>query len=69
MDTLVSHDQLRPSIPQLIIQNIDAFGALQSFHDVKPRASRLQIMTTLRDEHSIDTSGEHWQNWANMGAK
>ena len=56
-------------IPQIIKDNVKLFGTLQEFHDEPGSHNRKMRRNRLRDNHDIDTSGEHWQQWVDMGAK
>ena len=56
-------------VPQIIKDNVGLFGTLQEFHDEPGSHNRKMRRNRLRDNHNIDTSGDHWQKWVDMGAK
>lgn len=45
----------------------DALSALQSFHDSSSQSGRDAYRSVLRGQHDIETSGDHWQQWIDMG--
>ena len=55
-------------VPQIIKDNLDLFYELQSFHDETGSLIREYYRNRLRDNHDIDTSAAHWQQWVDMGA-
>ena len=56
-------------VPVIIHNNRDLFTELQRFHD-EPRSQRREILRdVLRVAHNIDTSGDHWQQWVDVGAE
>ena len=62
-------DDFPKNVPQIIKDNRDLFTELQRFHD-EPRSQRREILRdVLRVAHNIDTSGDHWQQWVDMGAE
>ena len=56
-------------IPQIIKDNLDMFAVLQDFHDEGYSIDREAYRKRLRDDHNIDTSGDHWQQWVDMGER
>ena len=68
-----SFDDLPPSypdeVPVIIHNNRDLFAALQDFHDQPGSPAREYYRNRLRDNHDIDTSAAHWQQWVDMGAE
>jgi len=55
------------SIPEIIPENTEAFGDLQQFHDTPRKFSRETLRTRLHLSYGINTSGEHWEQWVDMG--
>ena len=55
-------------VPEVIKDNLDLFYELQSFHDETGSLIREYYRNRLRDNHDIDTSAAHWQQWVDMGA-
>ena len=60
-----------PSYPDevqaIIKDNLNIFAELQRFHD-EPESQRREILrNVLRVAHNIDTSGDHWQKWVDLG--
>ena len=62
-------DDFPKNVPQIIKDNLDLFYELQSFHDETGSLIREYYRNRLRDNHDIDTSGDHWQQWVDMGAE
>ena len=62
-------DDFQDEIPQIIKDNLDLFSELQSFHDEGYSIIRENYRNRLRDDHNIDTSAAHWQQWVDMGAE
>ena len=56
-------------VPQIIKDNLDMFAVLQDFHDEGYSIVREMCRNRLRDNYKIDTSGDHWQQWVDMGAE
>ena len=56
----------RNRIPQIILDNDDAFYSLQKFHDCKRKSSRACWSLELKDL-GIDVSALHWKRWMDMG--
>lgn len=65
LDALVC--EFGAEVPELIRENEGAFYLLQSFHDVATKKMRISDMGLLSREYGIDTSGDHWQQWVEMG--
>jgi len=62
-------DDLPKNVPQIIKDNVKLFGTLQEFHDEGYSIDREAYRNRLRDDHNIDTSAAHWQQWVDMGAE
>ena len=66
--SLLDEDQgIVEGLPQPILDNPNLFSQLQCFHDSNQSSTRLGCAAILRDCYNIDTSGEHWQAWADLG--
>ena len=59
--------QRAPDLPEVVEKNLGTFKRLQDFHDLPAKVSRVSVRRTLREVHGINTSGEHWQQWIDMG--
>jgi len=62
-------DEFPKNVPQIIKDNLDLFSELQRFHDAPGSHTRKNYRNRLRYDHDIDTSGDHWQQWVDMGEK
>jgi len=60
-------DDFPDDVPEIIKDNIDLFSTLQVFHDQPGPLNREDWRDRLRDNHKIDTSAPHWQQWVDMG--
>ena len=66
--SLTDEDQgIVKGLPQPILDNQNLFSQLQRFHDSNQRSVRLSCADILQESYNIDTSGEHWQAWADLG--
>ena len=59
-------DGYADTIPDLITDNLDVFIQLQGFHDYRSKDNRVVRLDSL-NSLGIDTSGEHFQQWTDMG--
>lgn len=55
------------NIPQILVDNAEAFHDLQRFHDAKYKREREHYSDLLATVNNIDTSAPHWQQWVDMG--
>jgi len=62
-------DDFPDDVPQIIKDNLDMFAVLQDFHDATGSHTRENYRDRLRDNHNIDTSAAHWQQWVDMGER
>ena len=62
-------DDFPDDVPEIIKDNIDLFSTLQVFHDQPGPLNREASRNELSNDHDIDTSAPHWQQWVDMGAE
>ncbi len=55
-------------LPSLVKQHRYAFTELQRFHDKDTRVMRSRHKERMSKNWDIDTSGDHWQQWVEMGS-
>jgi hypothetical protein len=53
-------------VPVLLEKHVQCFSLLQKFHDSHRRIDRRHHASLIR-EHGVDTSGEWFNQWINMG--
>lgn len=53
-------------VPIMIRENVELFNTLQKFHDSDSKTYRKRIQEQLNEDHAIDTSAPHWQQWIDM---
>lgn len=58
---------LENNIPDIIRNNLVLFQYLQRFHDYPEKESRKRRRAFITGLFGIDTSGEHWEQWIEMG--
>lgn len=59
-------DCFEEELPPMILDNQNVLQCLQSFHDIQVLGIREELKGNLT-ELGIDTTGEHWQQWVEMG--
>lgn len=55
-------------VPALVRENQDTLQELQRFHDYDSKVSRHDAMTKLNHHNRIDTTGEWFKQWVDMGS-